>query len=118
MNTPTRTGTNCQACGHPFTEDDPVMVLEGGTRIHVSHSRDPRSGFYGARAACDCGAATATPPRPHSLDCAIHFPVWLGEEDQEEDDGDPTPEALEWARKPVGCRTGLCEHADRDEPCP
>ncbi|MFE5809436.1 hypothetical protein [Streptomyces sp. NPDC056491] len=74
-------GRHCHACGHPFTEADPVMVLDGDVQIHVSHSQDPRTGFYGVRAACDCGAASAT-PRPHSLDCAIHFPA-LTEEEQD-----------------------------------
>ncbi|WP_331728302.1 hypothetical protein OG590_40485 (plasmid) [Streptomyces goshikiensis] len=78
--TPETIGRHCQACGHPYTETDPVMVLEAGVRIHTSHATTPGNGFYGVRAACDCGASTAPTPKPHSLDCAVHFPQQSEEE--------------------------------------
>lgn len=37
----------CCACGHEGTTSDPVVKTTGGSRIHRSHTTDPRSGFYG-----------------------------------------------------------------------
>ena len=40
----------CQACGHPGTPGDPVVMAEG-YRIHTSHTTDPSSGFHDPAAA-------------------------------------------------------------------
>lgn len=46
---PHRPLVHCAACGHPFTDDDGPVIVDGG-RIHASHTTDPGSGFYGAPA--------------------------------------------------------------------
>jgi len=38
----------CTACGHDGTPGDPLVKSDDGSRIHRSHTTDPRSGFYGA----------------------------------------------------------------------
>jgi hypothetical protein len=46
----------CGACGHPVRDGDPIVLVVGvapgwlpdGAWVHVSHTTDPRSGFYGA----------------------------------------------------------------------
>jgi hypothetical protein len=37
----------CTACGHDGTPADPLVKSLDGSRIHRSHTTDPRSGFYG-----------------------------------------------------------------------
>jgi hypothetical protein len=37
----------CTACGHDGTTADPLVKTLDGSRIHHSHTTDPRSGFYG-----------------------------------------------------------------------
>lgn len=34
------------ACGHSATGEDVLTTVDGGTRIHLRHTPDPRSGFY------------------------------------------------------------------------
>lgn len=36
----------CAACGHPARSDDPLILSERGTRVHMSHVTDPDSGLY------------------------------------------------------------------------
>lgn len=36
----------CSACGRPVTGEDPLRLVDG-SRIHTSHTTDPRSGYYG-----------------------------------------------------------------------
>lgn len=42
--------THCPACGHPASDNDPLMEITSGEfaemTIHLSHLDDPRSGFY------------------------------------------------------------------------
>ena len=49
----------CPACGHPGTDADPLVPVTEipdypprttDLPIHQSHTKDPRSGFYGRRA--------------------------------------------------------------------
>lgn len=35
----------CAACGHDGSETNP-LVVEDGSRIHVSHTADQNSGYY------------------------------------------------------------------------
>jgi len=37
----------CSACGHDGTDDDPLVLTRGGSRVHRSHTLDPDDGFYG-----------------------------------------------------------------------
>lgn len=38
---------HCAADGHPATKADPLVLSTSGSRIHQSHTTDPRNGFYG-----------------------------------------------------------------------
>jgi hypothetical protein len=38
----------CAACGHPESPRNPLVLAQGGYRVHVSHIFDPDSGLYGA----------------------------------------------------------------------
>ncbi|MEV7394928.1 hypothetical protein [Streptomyces sp. NPDC091215] len=42
------TGQPCQACGNTTTPADPAVRLkDGGTRVHKSHTTNPKSGLFG-----------------------------------------------------------------------
>lgn len=42
----------CVACGHDGTEANPLVLDEEGSRVHLAHTRDRDSGFYGAEQGC------------------------------------------------------------------
>lgn len=37
----------CAACGHEGKRTDPLTKDDSGSRVHTSHTTDPRSGLYG-----------------------------------------------------------------------
>ena len=37
----------CAACGHQEAERNPLVLAEDGYRVHLSHTLDPASGYYG-----------------------------------------------------------------------
>lgn len=39
----------CGACGHEGTGHDPLCTTDTGSRVHTSHTSDPRSGLFGKR---------------------------------------------------------------------
>ncbi|WP_167459215.1 MULTISPECIES: hypothetical protein [Streptomyces] len=42
------TGKPCQACGNETTKDDPAVRLkDSGTRVHKSHTTNPKSCLFG-----------------------------------------------------------------------
>lgn len=48
--------TRCQACGRPARDGDPIVTVNNNhgpdwpatSRVHESHTTNPKSGFYGA----------------------------------------------------------------------
>lgn len=68
----------CQACGHAATQEDTLITVDAGTRIHLRHTLDPRSGFYVAPAGPDPKTGDGfEAPRPEEV--YAHAPDMLRE---------------------------------------